>query len=198
MKKLFIIIVALMLTACATHREITRAEFVSATTRTYDKTSEEVLLAAEKLFKLADGDDFKLQHTEDSIIATRNWILYVVIGASTGTDQWLVKTTKTPDSKTKISIAVGISTSQLLPGFNQVVTMNGVAGEPPYGIAAYDLFFRRLEYLLGLRSEWTTCKMADDLIKQKVVWGNNETLCNSFNMKNIDPRTNKPEGADKK
>lgn len=58
-----------------------------------------------------------------------------------------------------------------------------MAGTPVEGTAIYDVFWSRLDYLLGLRSDWMTCKMADEKVKEKIVWGANDAMCNSFNVK---------------
>lgn len=44
-----------------------------------------------------------------------------------------------------------------------------------------------MDYLLGVRPDWMNCKMADERVKEGVVWGANEALCNSFNIKDETP-----------
>ncbi|MFJ0446581.1 hypothetical protein WLU10_24370, partial [Bordetella bronchiseptica] len=82
MKPLFVaaLCATVLLVGCAAKQpQLTRSEYLKVTQRTYEgKSAEEVLNAAEKLFRLADGDDFKFFHDDDSMSASRSWIVYVV------------------------------------------------------------------------------------------------------------------------
>lgn len=49
------------------------------------------------------------------------------------------------------------------------------------------MFFARLDYLLGKGGAWMTCKDADERVKSGATWGNNEALCNSFNITDAHP-----------
>lgn len=68
-----------------------RERQIQVTTRIYEgKTSEEVLLAADRVFRLAD-DDYNVLHQGTSLQAQRNWLVYIVIATSKGTDTWVVQ-----------------------------------------------------------------------------------------------------------
>ena len=62
-----------------------------------------------------------------------------------------------------------------------------MVGTPVDGTALYDVFWARMDYLLGKRAKWMDCKEADRRVKQGIVWGSNENLCNSFNIKDDRP-----------
>jgi len=174
---------------CATKPSMTREEFLAATTRTYDKSPDEILNSAQKLLQLADGDDFNFSHSEDGLDASRNWMIYLVFSAAFGNDVWQVKTAKQPDGKTKVFVSASTNPgSTLAPLGTGVGTVPGTAGNTVQGTALYDLFYSRLEYLLGINKEWMTCRDSEQKLKAKQVWGLNEALC-SVTTKDIDPRT---------
>jgi hypothetical protein len=49
------------------------------------------------------------------------------------------------------------------------------------GTALYDLFWNRVEYLLGLNNTWMDCKSADQRVRRNEAWGDISALCSSFN-----------------
>jgi len=170
---------------------MSREEWLQATQRTYGTTQENVIKATEKIFRLADGDDFKVAHHENGLTATRPWIVYMVFTGATGTDYWSLNV-KDNNGKTKASIAVSTDGNAVAP---IATTSPGVysagsaaiAGTPVNGTALYDLFWSRMDWMLGLRKDWMGCKEADAMVKEKKVWGTNEALCNSFNIKDTLP-----------
>lgn len=180
------------ISGCATQQSLTRDEYLKTTQRVYsDRSPDQVFTAAEKLFRLADGDDFKFAWTDDSMTASRPWSIYLVLAASFGVDNWLVQTKQEADG-THVRVGVTTSASAIAP----VVTTGGdwtagstpsLPGPPIQGTAIYDVFWARLDYLLGKRQSWMTCEEADARVKSKVTWGDNSQLCNSFNMKDNAP-----------
>ncbi|MCZ4065392.1 hypothetical protein NB636_10370 [Oxalobacter aliiformigenes] len=198
-KSMFALLVAaLIITGCATqHPTMTREEWLNTTTRHYeDKTKEEVFSAAEKLFTLSDGNDYTFQHTDDSLYAVRKWSMYFVIGFASGTDNWVV-TAKETEKGVKASVRASIDGSGMAP----MPTVGGdisagtipLAGTPVTGTSLYELFWARMDYLLGKRSEWMTCEEADARKKSGVTWGWNDPLCNSFNVTDEAPTGKKKE-----
>lgn len=188
MRNFLLLIMAVAVTGCAVKQpQMTRDEYLQTTQRTYaDKTPDDIFRAAEELFRLADGDDFTFHHTDDSMTATRPWLVYLVLAASMGTDTWLVRTKEESDA-TRVSALVSTSMGSVLP----IPTTGGdfTAGGPPgggnlvAGTAIYDVFWARMDYLLGLRDDWMVCKEANERVHKKIMWGSNEALCNGFNMK---------------
>lgn len=187
----FLILVSLVSCAAAPQKQLSREEWISLTSRTYPDTSkDQALLAVEKLFRLADGDDFKIIHTEDGLQASRQWTSYAVIAAVSGTDYWNVKAIEKNGSVTVV-ISASTQSQNTTPipttGGNWTAGTLGAQGNLVDGTAIYDVFWARLDYLLGKRADWMLCKEADERVKQKITWGNNEALCNSFNMKDSKP-----------
>lgn len=167
--------IAFVLMGCVQQPEMSREEIIKATTRTYNKTPNEILNASDKILRLADGNDFTIHHTDSTLSATRQWMIYMVLGGATGSDDWLIQTTQNKDGSTKINVEVNTQANNLLGGAS-------LGSYIVRGTALYDLFFTRLEYFLGLNNEWITCQEANRRIKEGLVWGSNEALCNSFNM----------------
>lgn len=192
MRGLMAAVMVLMLAGCAVQPpQMTRDEYLQVTQRTYEgKTPDDIYRAAEKLFVLSDGQDFKFFHTEDSMVASRPWSVYLVLAASMGVDTWTIRAREV-DSGTKVSAALNTSMGSILPipttsGDMTAGGMPSMAGNVP-GTAIYDIFWSRMDYLLGKTDKWMTCKEADARVKSKVKWGTNEALCNSFNVKDAAP-----------
>ncbi|MFH0813079.1 MAG: hypothetical protein V2A69_09620 [Pseudomonadota bacterium] len=194
MKRVIVSVVSLCIVfaGCATTKpQLTREEWLDTTTRYYDGVSkDEVLKAAERLFRLADGNDFKIVHAEDELYATRNWLVYVVLAAASGTDYWRV-TTKSAQNGVKVSVQVNTQSQTIAPmattSGSWTATTLPMAGTPVQGTAIYDVFWARMDYLLGKRTDWMDCKQAGERVKKGITWGLNEALCNCFNIKDDKP-----------
>lgn len=158
MKKLgFLALVMVMAlgVGCAQKKPLTPEEIaaererqIAATTRIYEgKTPEEVLLAAATVFRLAD-DDYTVSHSQNSIQAKRGWYHFFTLALSSGTDDWIVTATEEANG-TKVVTQCVHEMIQMRVG-PQTVTNEGL----------YNLFYQRLEYLMGINQEWLTCKEA--------------------------------------
>lgn len=192
-KYLIVFICTIIFTGCVKpHPPLTRSQWIETTTREYsDVSNDQILTAAEELFTLADGDDFKFVHSEDSLYASRNWTVYVVLGMAQGTDYWLVKTSPTKTG-IKVNVQVNRMAGMILPmpttSAGMTASSTPMAGTPADGTAIYDVFWSRMDYLLGKKALWMTCKEADHRIEKKIVWGMNEQLCLSLNIKDNTPK----------
>lgn len=181
-----------VLSGCvAPHPPMTRAEYLDTVTRTYaDTTPDQVLTATEKLMRLADGNDFQISHSADGLRAARNWLIYAVIAMANGTDYWDVKATPSP-AGTVVQVQVstqGSATGVIATGQGNYAPLTTVGGGNPVpGNAIYDVFFARLDFLLGRREDWMTCDVANDRVEKKIVWGDNSALCNTANMMDAAP-----------
>lgn len=176
-----------ILTACAINRpQLSRQEYLDMTNRNYENTNkEEVFIALEKLFRLADGDDFSFYYTENEMQAVREWSFYLILAAGFGTDFWNISIEEI-ENNSKVTVAARTQSQGVAPmpttGGDFTAGTMPVVGSPVKGTAIYDVFWARLDYLLGKRADWMTCKIADKRVNEKIVWGNNEALCNSLNM----------------
>ncbi|MES2770274.1 MAG: hypothetical protein V4596_14120 [Bdellovibrionota bacterium] len=185
MNRIVFLILILLLSSCA-HRNMTREEWLEVGQRTYSNTTKEQLIKnAEKILVLADGDDFKFIHKPNGFVASRSWLIYLVISATMGTDHWNFEV---QEKDGKLIATVNASqTAGSVTGYavnNQAGTVTTpTMGTPIQGTAIYDTFWNRLDYLQGLKNDWMDCKRANRKIKDKETWGNIEPLCLSINVK---------------
>ena len=196
-----LILLLFLITSCAPQNKILtreealreRSEQIAATTRTYyNIKSDEVLIAADRLFRLADGSDFDIVHTENSVIANRKWLVYLVFAAAFGTDHWIVLAEQ-DGANVKVAVRVNTTNTPIAPmattGGSQTwtaVTLPGVESSIK-GRALYEIFFQRLDYLLGKSIEWWDCPKAEQKIEEMKLEGLYEPLCNSFNIADDHP-----------
>lgn len=185
----------MVLQGCATtQKTLSRDEWIATTARIYSGvTREKALVAAERVLMLADGDDFRVVHSDEGFEAVRDWMAFVVIVLVIGKDFWTVRVADTPEG-VKVVVQVRIWAEGMGP---QPTTTKGTwttasstssgSGHIVDGPALYGLFFSRMDYLLGLRQNWPTCEEADADVDGGVTWGNNKALCNSFNITDAKP-----------
>lgn len=188
----------LFLTSCASNRKMSRDEFLKTTSRTYEnKNPEEVLAAVEKIFMLSDGDDYTFVHTKTGMLANRKWLVYLVFAASTGTDSWNVQTEKT-EKGTLVQIYASTTYGTVAATSNASTGVDTTTipstGNFIQGNSLYDLFYKRLDYLLGKSDKWTTCLEFDQFVSERnqqseEYWGLYEALCNGFNINDKLPET---------
>ena len=201
---LFIVVLGIgfLFQSCVPKRSMTRQEWLTITTRYYKNvTVDEALNSAEKLFRLADGDDFIFSHTSNELRASRQWIVYVVLAVVFGTDHWSIRATRaTGGVEMNIQVATqGSSPAPFFSGPN--LEMTGTVSMPMgaasiQGSALYDLFWARMDYLLGKKKEWADCDEAERRKNIKLTWGDLSALCNPFNIKDNMPEEleQKPKG----
>jgi len=125
--------------------------------------------------------------------------VYLVLAATMGTDTWTIRA-KPVDGGVLASAALNTSYGNILPmstagGDVSVATAPTMIGNVD-GTAIYDVFWSRMDYLLGRSDHWMTCKEADERVEAKIIWGTNEALCNSFNMKDRLPEELRHEELD--
>jgi len=191
-RKIVIILCCVALAGCVSQPVLSRDEWLNLTNRTYESVNkEQAIAAAEKLLRLADGNDFLIVHNDDGFVATRNWSVYLVLAASVGSDTWVVRTSEISNG-TRVSISVGTqmgSVTGVPTGGSTAApfTTPTVAGGVN-GTALYDVFWARMDYLLGRREIWMTCAAANRRISDGVVWGDNSALCNGFNVNDDVPK----------
>lgn len=194
---LLVLLVALFgLGGCAVNQNkgMTRDQWIVETHRTYeDVTKEEVLRSVERLFVLADGDDFNFSHSENGIRATRNWMMYMIFAASQGVDTWDVEV-KEVGQNIRVQVSAYVSASAIVPvqvGGATSATNTGASGASVNHPNLYRLFWRRLDYLLGKSDHWMGCAEAEKHFSSADEGGpyGITLLCNSFNIKDAHPQS---------
>jgi len=197
-----ILVLALTFFGCATQKQLTREESlklrneqIETTTKIYNNVSkEQVLIAVDRLFRLCDSDDFKIAHMENAVTGERRWLIYLVLAAAAGQDQWIVAAEEDAvNKKVKVVVRVTQTASTFIPmattgGSNTwtVATLPGVESTVP-GKALYFIFFKRLDYLLGKTDNWLDCDTASKIIEEQKMEGSIECLCNPFNIIDAKP-----------
>ena len=138
---------------------------VKVQTRDYPGiTKEQVLLASERIFQLADGSDMNItrgssvlevKRSHDSLVYKSSW------------ERWRVETREVEGSTfVKVSAVFDKEGSKIYPR----------------GVGAYHLFFARLDYMLGASSNWMTCSQYQAKLRRDVSWGHeNRFLCKHAN-----------------
>lgn len=161
-----------------------RDEWERVHVRHYDGISpRQVQEAAEKVLRLADKD-FRFEYPQHGLLAVRSWMLYAVIAIGSGKDYWTVETQEAGGG-TKVTVRITreqstTTASPVIGGPGYAPVIGSTPGEPLYQEAPYALFWERLEYFLGKRSDWVTCDQFKDRIKGTPMWkarGQLDALC---------------------
>lgn len=161
------LVIAAILAGCTTAPSMqSRDEWIRATNRGYlNVTKEEVIRAAEEVLRLADGSDFQIAHNTDGFVAQRATMHYLVIAVAFGADSWVFRATADP--KGFIHAQVSVSSQSQAASISQPTLAGGAptmgpaaAGTVPFA-ALYDLFWERVDYMLGKRNDWPLCPARD-------------------------------------
>lgn len=176
----FILALVVFQLSCVTQRKITREEWQKLGNREYQNIDKETLIKnAEKVLVLSDPKDFTFAYTRDGFVGKRNWMVYAVLSVVAGTDNWGFEV-KQEGNKLHATISpsrrVGSTTAYSSGGGVGAVTDPGAeaAIQDP---ATYLMFWDRLEYMLGLKDQWTDCNDGYEKVKRKETWGNMYMLC---------------------
>lgn len=161
---------ALLLAGCATTRQATREEWMALQQRTYvGATDAQVLAAAERVFRLADETDFTFSYTpQGDLIAVRKWMVYAILAAAFGEDTWTV-TARFDGAGTQATV--------------ELVRMAAGFPAPPQRFPTFpadlDLFWARVDHILGRTSTWRACEDQADRVKRGELPGRApDALCN--------------------
>jgi len=146
---------ALMLCGCAQpHKIEDRQDYVAEATRSFPgETRERVISAAQTVLKNSDAPDFDFRYTIDGFVGLRRYFVYAILASQSGQEKWQFATREQPGA---IEASVSIS---------EAGTVSGGYSTQPFeramnSIPLYRLFWSRVEYVLGRRSDWITCDEA--------------------------------------
>lgn len=137
MRRMLVVVSALLLTACATTTQVTRDQWLGPKARTYPgATPGQVLRVAEQLFTLADGSDFQFVHAPsgDRLTAIRRWMIWAGLFPMGGSDTWIV-TAAPHDGQVRATVETMTQTHS-----------GSARRETPQ---VFELFWSRMDYLLG-------------------------------------------------
>jgi hypothetical protein len=140
---------SMLVTACASAPEPTREEWLAATQRTYDGvTADQVLAAAEQVFRLADPNDVAFEYGPGLLIARRDFWFYAVFAFTMTTEIWEVRAEDRAVGATHTSV-------RFYRDEYAFGTSGGSRG--PDNPELYALLWDRIDYLLGRRDSWPEC-----------------------------------------
>lgn len=137
--------------AFAPHQIIDRDDYLAEATRTYKgEDRERVIRAAETVLKQSDPDNIEMRYTPNGFQALRKYFVYAVIAAARGREKWdfSVEEAKGAQVATLSVTEQGVSASG-----SSIRSYDNNMNQVPL----YRLFWKRVDYLLGLRPDWTTC-----------------------------------------
>ena len=186
------LLIAALLAGCATERPpLSEADWNSMVSRQYPgKSAKEVLDAAEQLWRLAGGKHFTIEHSETGLTATRHWKNYEPMVLVTGVDDWMLDVTEA-DGSTRAKVSIRTSqrfTTASLLGMTPATHTGPRVGGEVQGTSIYDLFWARMDYLLGVRNDWMSCGDSDNRVSSGATWGQNDALCNGLNLADESPK----------
>ncbi len=154
---MILILILIIFQSCAQKRpEMSRVEWRNISTHEYrDNSKEEILIAAEKVIKAADPDDIKFARYDYGFTADRGWWYHMLITSLNGVNTFSFKVYKEKNdqiiARLEMNAAFGTGV------YNQIPLSTVQEG---YGNFTYVVFWKRLNYELGLTKEWYTCKQA--------------------------------------
>ncbi|MCL6272322.1 hypothetical protein M3P05_20610 [Sansalvadorimonas sp. 2012CJ34-2] len=132
--------------------------------RTYEGIEKNKIIdAAREVIRLSDPDEIKFENTLDGFNAERIQLSYMVV--ATNQDYFKYQFV-TREQGNKVQARIDIEENIMKAN---VLTL----GMPTFDIGkpetsyVYNLFYSRMDYLLGLKDNWYTCKDAISKIKAK-------------------------------
>lgn len=139
--------------SCAGLADIPATEWESARTHVLkDIDKKRVFAAAEKVFRLADGNDFKFSYSGDgeTLVATQRYVFTIVISTIIGRNTWTVRLKQVGND---VHGRVNMAHYDKTLGTNPIERWQANGG----GAATYRTFWRRVDYVLGRSDKWPTC-----------------------------------------
>lgn len=142
-----------VLAGCSTPPKIAdRADYLAEGTRVYQgETRERVIQAAETILKISDPEDFEFRHQPSGFTGYRKYLIYLVLAAERGQDKWDFHADEKPGG---VEASVSVSKAGVASGGYSATAFEGAV----QWIPLYRLFWKRMDYMLGKRPDWTTCE----------------------------------------
>jgi hypothetical protein len=149
------IFVLLLLTACARPQRVeNHADWLKESTRVYaGETRARVIAAAEAVLKHADGRDTRFEYNQNGFSATRPFGMNALAVGIKGEDRW---TFSVREGKAGSATALRVIRS----GTASAASKRSRFRENVVYLGSFRLFYARIEYVLGRRTDWISCEKA--------------------------------------
>jgi hypothetical protein len=182
---------ALLSGCAATAPTMPREQWAAVVEREYPNvTRTQAFDAAERLLGLADKMDVQFARNEQMFEAFRDWSKYAVLWGSAGSDYWTLAAREHAGGvhlTAEVSRQAQAISASFPAGASPVASTGDMAPASMQGRAIYDLFWARMDYLLGRRADWPTCEDAKARLARGEAFGSIDPLCNGFNIDNEVP-----------
>ena len=167
MKRLIAIALCLLPIGCAATPPLTLAQLeanrernAAAATRTYPGRSvADVKTAAFEVLRLLNPQEMKFDVRQDRILASQTFWLNLILSGSSG-QRWYEVVFSEDGAGTKVVLNVEQEVEHgalIIPmkssSFKQAIAASG----DDRLLANYAVFYERLDYMLGLRTDWPSC-----------------------------------------
>lgn len=152
MRKLLLPLIVALSACNSTHKIIDRDDFLAEGTRRYSgEDRERIIRAAEIVIKHSDPEDVEIRYSASGFTALRKYFIYAVVAASAGREKWEFAVEDAPGAK-----VATISISEAGENY-------GRYSSTPFenqmnNVPLYRLFWKRVDYVLGKRPDWSTCE----------------------------------------
>jgi hypothetical protein len=192
MKPFLLMTCLLALAGCAQQPPPTVAEMDSAllanqqqASRVYaNQTPMSVRKAAYQALELLDQSDMKFDVRTNELLATRRFLFYAIFAVTVGREWYSLSTVAEGDG-TKATLGFDSAfNASVIPIDIPESFKSNISVSAQQNPADYKLFHDRVEYLLGLRTNWVTCEQA----KQQQPNPKREMLfCDQIGLENLAP-----------
>lgn len=154
------ILLPLAIAACGATIPLWSKDYrTAATTRTYAAPPAQVLAAAREVVQLSGGPrDVQIADVPGGIDAHRYHQGFVALTPIT--DDYRFRVTATPDGKTTAVVLTISADRSNFGGYEGSDFSSLLSGAQVQVADPYTLFFARMDYLLGKRSDWVSCAAA--------------------------------------
>jgi hypothetical protein len=141
--------------ACAqAERPTTHADWLKEATRVWPgETQARVIAAAEAVVRHADPRDVRIEYSQAGFTARRKFSVYAVVTNVDGEDRWTFSASANSEGASA-SVRVIQRGSASAGRFSQRFRDNQTM------VGSFRLFYARIDYLLGKRSDWIKCSEA--------------------------------------
>jgi hypothetical protein len=193
------VFIAILLSGCGQINRLipTNVEQTVMTKTYHNVTKEQIYQASGKMFELLDGSDFHIAQYKDGLMGTRSWLVFIGWGNVPGADYIEVKAVEKENSIVEISTKIYTNVD---PGMYERARSDAdytertippirIKGKLTNGTAAYNIFWARLDYLLGLTDKWMTCDEQKERLKAGIDTGEDKFFCSFVSA------DDKPEGV---